>query len=300
MEYEIEIDFTPAYELIISLNAYIKRKYQKNMDLGKAWVDKISDQITPEFNNVLADCNLDLIDILVLLVYHCPGERTVSQYLEWLENLTLEEIINILSPYIKQISVNLKAQLTPYINILSEWNEQYFSKLNPSILEHLTMSSKQWEQASRFLPAADLFEQATSGVRLPSDLSAKCIRLIPQYHLSPMNISYYHDNVYVCLYSCDPISQTPDQLPIVLTRLTHCLGDDTRMRLLHLISQQPRTFTELVELTGVSKSTVHYHLITLRGAGLVYLNADSRNSIYSLRKAGIENLYIQLRSYLGI
>lgn len=299
MSYKIEIDYAPAYELVISLNAYLQKKYHKNMDLGKEWMASVEKQLTPEFRKELSFLTLDYTDLLFILVYHCPGERTPEQFLRWLKSLSLEELSRILSSYVKKIPIDMKISLHNYIAALGRWNEQYFSKLNPMILCGLAEDAEHKKAAASRLTSEKLFEEATRGMRISKAAPDSVVRLIPQYHLSPMNSTYYFGNLYICFYACSLLSEKAEEPPISLRRLTHCIADETRLKLLRLISLQPRTFTELVELTGISKSTIHHHLIALRGAGLVYLDMVDRNSSYSLRKEGIRELCVLLEQYLN-
>ena len=56
---------------------------------------------------------------------------------------------------------------------------------------------------------------------------------------------------------------------------------------------------EVVALTGLSKSTVNYHMVALRAAGLVrVLDTGERSTTYTLRPEAIDLLRDDLRSYL--
>ncbi|MNP40074.1 Bacterial regulatory protein, arsR family [compost metagenome] len=63
------------------------------------------------------------------------------------------------------------------------------------------------------------------------------------------------------------------------------------------------TFTEIVREIGLSKSTIHYHLIALRAAGLVIVHyysksTESKNIEYSLRLEALKDLPLQIGRYL--
>lgn len=66
------------------------------------------------------------------------------------------------------------------------------------------------------------------------------------------------------------------------TRLLRALGDETRLRLLHLLSLEELSCSELMELLNMGQSRVSTHLNLLKEAGLVVDRRAGRRSIYSL------------------
>ncbi|MGQ7298253.1 ArsR/SmtB family transcription factor [Quadrisphaera sp. KR29] len=60
------------------------------------------------------------------------------------------------------------------------------------------------------------------------------------------------------------------------------LGSASRLQLLRLIGQQPRTVGELVDLTGMAQPLVSQHLRTLRQVGLASAARTGREVTYSL------------------
>jgi DNA-binding transcriptional ArsR family regulator len=60
------------------------------------------------------------------------------------------------------------------------------------------------------------------------------------------------------------------------------LADPTRMRILGLLAQQPRTVTELVAVLGLAQGRVSSHLTCLRWCGYVRADVDGRFNRYRL------------------
>ncbi|MFW6718573.1 ArsR/SmtB family transcription factor [Streptomyces sp. MAR4 CNY-716] len=58
------------------------------------------------------------------------------------------------------------------------------------------------------------------------------------------------------------------------------LADETRLMLILLIAQQPRTVKELQEATGLSQTLVSHHLAPLREQGLVEAIPKGRSNQY--------------------
>lgn len=63
--------------------------------------------------------------------------------------------------------------------------------------------------------------------------------------------------------------------------LFKALGNSSRLHLMHLVTQQPLTVSELVAATGLSQPLVSQHLRTLREAGLVEASRKGKEVIYS-------------------
>ncbi|WP_424217769.1 ArsR/SmtB family transcription factor (plasmid) [Streptomyces sp. BI20] len=60
------------------------------------------------------------------------------------------------------------------------------------------------------------------------------------------------------------------------------LGDETRLTLMLLIAERPRTVKELQEATGLSQTLVSHHLAPLREQELISSKPRGRSNVYSL------------------
>lgn len=63
-------------------------------------------------------------------------------------------------------------------------------------------------------------------------------------------------------------------------QLFKVLGSASRLRLLLLLEQEPRTVGSLADATGLSQPLVSQHLRTLRLAGLVVASRSGKEAIY--------------------
>ncbi len=70
------------------------------------------------------------------------------------------------------------------------------------------------------------------------------------------------------------------------------LSDPTRVRILDLLAERPRTVTELVEELGVAQGRVSSHLACLRWCGYVLGTVDGRYNRYQLIDERIRSLLI--------
>ena len=81
-----------------------------------------------------------------------------------------------------------------------------------------------------------------------------------------------------------PIAATRDQLSRdeVLAAFFQGLSDPTRVRILELLAERPRTVTELQADLGVAQGLISSHLACLRWCGYVLAVADGRYNRYQL------------------
>jgi DNA-binding transcriptional ArsR family regulator len=68
------------------------------------------------------------------------------------------------------------------------------------------------------------------------------------------------------------------------------LADPTRVRILDLLAERPRTVTELVEELGLAQGRVSSHLACLRWCGYVLATVDGRYNRYQLVDERIRSL----------
>ena len=91
------------------------------------------------------------------------------------------------------------------------------------------------------------------------------------------------------------ISCLPDMYPATLAptnvaaaaRFFRVLGDPTRLRILELLGDGPRTVGELIEATHQSQPRVSTHLACLRHCGFVETERRGKQVMYSLTLASL-------------
>lgn len=78
-----------------------------------------------------------------------------------------------------------------------------------------------------------------------------------------------------------------EDVVLASARFFRVLGDPTRLRVLQLLLERPRTVSELVEATGASQSKVSNHLACLRWCRLVDAERHGRHVTYRATHPGI-------------
>ncbi|WP_019122070.1 ArsR/SmtB family transcription factor [Brevibacillus massiliensis] len=290
MPYTVEIDFAPAYELVVSLYAYVRRGLHKTLYLGSEWVRETRAQLSGRLAAELDDQGLEVLHRMSLLLWQCPGERTPQQFLRWLEQLPPGELYERLAPWVESLPGDLGDIRDRTVHLLSEWNEQYFSRLDPGVLANLAADGEEKRKLIRGLDPIEAVELISNGLRLEPVDGLKKVFLVPQFHCSPANVLDSFRGVSTCLYPVTPPSSAGEP-PRELLLVTRCLADESRLRILRLLADKPRSFSDVLQLTGLAKSTVHHHLLALRFAGLIrsHFHGDTLQH-YSLRETALAEL----------
>ncbi|MFF2019143.1 ArsR/SmtB family transcription factor [Paenibacillus sp. NPDC058177] len=299
INYTVEVDFAPIYECVNSFNAFLRKQSHAVMDSGKLWVREVQQHLSPAQLQKMREA-MDATDEsnLYPYIWNCPGDRSVTSFLDWLDALSSGELYEIAARYNLSVPPNLPELRDLASEALRVWNTHYFSGINQAIIEGLEREAEYRREMLNKDNSMEVYEQATQGMRLyPTDL-LKQVVIIPQYHTRPLVTSAIYDEVIFTSYSCDVLPPGEGRPPAELLRLTHALSDETRLCILRLLTGKQLTFTEIVREVGLSKSTIHYHLITLRAAGLVIVHYNNKTTDYSLRLEALDDLPRQIGDYM--
>ena len=87
--------------------------------------------------------------------------------------------------------------------------------------------------------------------------------------------------------------------PAELLRVLRAVADDTRLRILRLIAERPRTTQELGPLVGLSRAGLSKSLVRLAEAGLVEPRREGYYVVYSLAPDRLDALAEALRQFLA-
>ncbi|MEK3712472.1 ArsR/SmtB family transcription factor [Paenibacillus sp. FSL R7-0333] len=299
MNYKVTVDFAPVYECITSLNAFIGKQNHTAMDAGTSWVRQVQTQFAPVMLQRMKEV-LKLTDNFSLspYIWSCPGERTAAEFLHWFEALSPGELYDIAGQFGQSVPANLAGLRDAAAEVIRVWNDSYFSSIEPAIMEGLRQEA---EARAAMLDGTNdmaIYEAATEGMRLYPSETLKQVIITPQYHARPLVISSQYDEFVFTSYSCDALPPGEGRPAAALLRLTRALSDETRLFILRQLTGRQMNFTEIVKAVQLSKSTIHYHLIALRAAGLVIVHTSGKSVSYSLRLEALDDLPGHIEDYL--
>jgi DNA-binding transcriptional ArsR family regulator len=146
----------------------------------------------------------------------------------------------------------------------------------------------------------DIIERLTNGIRLIEYSNLEQVILIPQYHGIPINLISKFPKIHLYCYSSFYKNEAslgePNQL---ITLSMKALSDKNRLKILRFIVEKERTFTDIQKYMNLARSTVHYHLVMLRSAGLItILSSPEDSDRFQFRPTGLENVHGKLIDYL--
>ena len=87
--------------------------------------------------------------------------------------------------------------------------------------------------------------------------------------------------------------------PAELVEALRALADDTRLRVLRLIAERPRTTQEIAPLVGLSPAGLSKTLRRLAAAGLVTTHREGYYVVYSLASDRVDALSEALSAFLA-
>ncbi|MNO22442.1 Transcriptional repressor SdpR [compost metagenome] len=299
MDYKVEVDFAPMYECFTSLTAFLGKQNHNALESGKLWVKEVQKKFTTAQLQHMKEFYKENADFtLTPYIWSCPGDRSVSGFLDWFDGLSPGDLFEIAARFGSTVQSNLAGLRSQASGVLREWNERYFRGIDPAILDGLSREADSRRAGLNGNNAMEVYEQATQGMRLYPGETLKQIILIPQYHARPLVTTSLYDEFVFTSYACDALPPEEGRPSPALMRLTRALSDETRLYILRLLAGQQLSFTEIVRQVGLSKSTIHYHLITLRSAGLVIVHTSGKSASYSLRLDALNDLPQRIAGYL--
>ncbi|GIO54878.1 MULTISPECIES: ArsR/SmtB family transcription factor [Paenibacillus] len=302
MDYRIDIKFEPVHEFMNSLHTYICRASYKKIDLSPSWATATKKQLKPEFAAMLDEMlvNGDWWSFAYLLGLLVPEGRGVEGFLDWLENLTIQDLVQLFTANGNEFpDEDLEVFLARTRSMFEQWYEQYFRNVDPAILQALEREKEERLQQLTDADRADFVDETTNGMLFKPVDSADELVLIPQYHFQPVNMVTHYGRKIYCHYNSRIYLGDDDYIPTHDLRMIRSLGEKSRLKILRFLHGGPRTFTEIVSHVQLSKGITHDHISKLRTAGLIYAHFEGENlTEYSLRKRAIHQMQERLLGYI--
>jgi len=182
--------------------------------------------------------------------------------------------------------------------------------------EDVANCTEYWESANRELEeylirfgGSALYNKFYSGKELPpqvpEDVPYTVLRYIPVYHPFSSDVKYFGYGNITILYDCKrntAYEQSKEEAEKDALRIARALGDNKRLQILKLISEQEFGLNgkAIALKMNLSASVVSRHLSQLRKADLITEKSeDNRNITYKLNWKRIDGLSRRLMFFLG-
>ncbi len=150
----------------------------------------------------------------------------------------------------------------------------------------LALAGRAAEETLTAEPAPDAIERLALGYRYVPELEADRLVLVP--HLEPTLplVLAQHRSARLIVYRVGVAHGTQERA----LALGRALSDPKRVEILSLVGRGTGRSSELVDATGLSRSTVHHHLALLREAGLIALEGNARAYRYTPRREAADEV----------
>jgi biotin operon repressor len=295
----VAVDYGLAYEALIGLALFIGGEADSSYELGEAWFKTLRRKGSPELRAAarkLVGREGFAVVGLTGLVHITGGKRTVAELVARLRKdrsdetkrallhcepqqadalmrgdpAATKQYLEHLSPHSREMGRRVlasdgRALASEVADLLELWNREIFSELGPTLEADLEASAQAARRLSRQLPVDRLIVKMTRGVEYRPEPWIDSVVLVPSILNRPwVDITEYKSTKFF-LYPASADTSTPDG---ELVEVYKALGDETRLRILRLMSEGVVSLTDLAEKLGLAKSTVHGHMVILRMAGL--------------------------------
>jgi DNA-binding transcriptional ArsR family regulator len=317
LSYSVEVIWHPVFELVQSLQAFTNTRLHKVIDHDATWRAEVRERLPEGLENLLLPPSthrpVGLIPVMGLTLAWAWLDRTeksrrssatVDEFLSWTLRLDVGDMYTIVSEFLREdesIPRNLDELRLQVARALTAWHSCYFSFVDLAILEGLAKEAEARRASQRLVAPEELVEEVSGHVYVrPQEAFSRAV-LIPHFHASPWNLFYLLRDALIHLYPVDVLPPAPGQPPVKLIRLTKALSDENRLRILRYLAAGSRSFTEIARHIGLSKATIHHHLVLLRAAGLVRVETSvtsTHGDQYSLRRSTLSELAGELDAFI--
>jgi DNA-binding transcriptional ArsR family regulator len=206
---------------------------------------------------------------------------------------------------ITEIITDIEGVRSKIIAALHVWDRAVFAAEREKVVAIQRREVEALERRRLNVPLEPFIEEAMRGVQFQRPSALRRIIFAPSYFCRPAVFYHYWQGI---LTFCTPIeaevlepdadhrdprAPSPDMLQFFLA-----LGDESRLRILGLLSEREMYLTELAEHLGLTKATTKHHMVKLREYGLVTLIDRERLTYYALRPDIAQHAAKLLENYL--
>jgi DNA-binding transcriptional ArsR family regulator len=185
--------------------------------------------------------------------------------------------------------------------VLEAWQLQ-FATVEERVAGMIRRDADERVADRRTMQPVDLIEKTTGGIRWIPEAGVSKVIMAPSYFARPYNYMFSGPGWRLFAYPIgdaaldghDPLAPPP-----AIVRLHRALGDETRLRILKLLTDRDMYLTEIAHELGLSKPTIKHHLVMLRVAGLVTITEQGAALYYSLRRDRLQEATSDVGRFLA-
>lgn len=199
------------------------------------------------------------------------------------------------------LTTSSEAVQADMVSIVKAWASRVLPQFAGDALVIIARDVVSKEQLFKTGPARHALQIATNGVDVDPAAWAATIVVVPTVAMRPFiaPIECGSTAIFLCSVADEAYDVDPDAPPRGLVKITTAIGDDLRLRILRVLTDEALTASEVATRLGIERTSLHHHLGILRSAGLVAIRDDGfHHWRYSRRGARISDVGSVLATYL--
>lgn len=332
--YEVQLTYSPLWECALGIAAVTNSQILNTLEKPLTYWEELKETFSTNLLNHLdyVEKNNTWKALLQLLHYNenanlsefCSSIKSLQAYdLKFIclpfigdkfqhlrESAALEdenavlELKNLTSDnpffpqYIEFISkADINELKTHLIEVMTGWYESVIAPNLEETQQILQTDYQSKKQMKEKMAPEELVEWATGGINYLPEPSVHKVLLIPQQVYRPWNIEADLEGIKVFYYPIANESLSPNDkyMPSNFLIQKHkALGEEVRLRIVKLLSENDRSLQNLTEHIDMGKTTIHHHLKILRAAKIVEMNGLN----YALKANALELIFKELDQYI--
>jgi DNA-binding transcriptional ArsR family regulator len=169
------------------------------------------------------------------------------------------------------------------VEVARLWRQDLFGQQEERLGAILERDARAKGELARRLSPVELLEEATNGFVWSDQPGLDTIALVPTWIYRPWTVDGPSGSTAVISYPVadESLGTNGDAVTARAVKLARVLSDESRVRAIQLLANEPLSLMELAGKLELNKSTIHHHLAELRAAGLLRIPMGTKR--YSLR-----------------
>lgn len=189
-----------------------------------------------------------------------------------------------------------------FLAAFHSYYQAFFEEEEKRIAPVLQAGLEQAQALASTVSFEELFSELSQGLQLGEEFNAEKFILVPAFWTTPLVFfDRYNAQTMLLAFGARPadMSVVPGEIvPESLVRSLKALADPTRLNILHYLSNENLTPSEIARKLQLRPPTVTHHLRELRLAGLVELSLEHEENRYTARKPAFDAVYANLQAFL--
>jgi DNA-binding transcriptional ArsR family regulator len=185
----------------------------------------------------------------------------------------------------------------------ADWAERVLVSLGPASLAAVERDVAARNAQLATDDPSTVVTQVTRGVTYEAPAWIDDVVIVPTVALRPFIVpmELRQTALFLCSVADESLETDPAAPPHRLIKAAAALGDERRLRILHLLRAEALTASEIAERLGVDRTSLHHHLGILRSAGLLAIRDEGLSGWrYTVRDQGLRQVGPELDAYLRL